>query len=195
MICYAKIPVNGTTEQVVDLFGEFAVSPEQIILDLSLAPKGINGVFTEIKTRLLNCDETLVIDSIKSLGKNGREIAKELQWFIDNDITLMIVDIPSTHNNPDAIKTLYELYSNMAVTEIRNVKEQQQVGIARARANNTTLGRKRIPYPDNWKKYYTLWIQKKISAAEFMSATGLKKGTLYNLIKQYKEQEACAKEA
>ena len=195
MICYAKISVNGSTEQVVDLFDEFAVSPEQIILDSSLAPKGINGVFTNIKTRLLNCNDSLIIDSINSLGKNGREIAKELQWFIENDIALIIVDIPSTHNNPDAIKTLYELYSNMALTEIRNVKEQQQVGIARARANNTTLGRKRIPYPDNWEKYYLLWKQKKISATEFMKATGLKKGTLYNLIKQYKEQETCVKEA
>ena len=42
---------------------------------------------------------------------------------------------------------------------------------------------------------YVKWEQKKITSAEFKSLTGLKKGTFYNLIKQYRRMLSSAKEA
>ena len=85
---------------------------------------------------------------------------------------------------------LCDWYSLAAAAEIKNVKEKQREGIKKSQEENITLGRKRIPYPSNWESAYSKWENKEISATEFMEMTGLKKRTLYNLIKQYKKQVA-----
>ncbi len=196
MIYYAKTSLNGTFEAALELFKTHGISAEDVIWDNSVVQKNSNSVFQKIKTDLLKSHDTLVIDSVNSLGKNNREISKELNWFRQNNIPLFILSVPtSLENSTSAINTLTELYSSLAAIEINNVKTQQKIGIAKARANNTTFGRKRIPYPDNWAENYCLWKEKKITANEFMEATKLKKGTLYNLIKQYKDSEAVAKNA
>ena len=53
-----------------------------------------------------------------------------------------------------------------------------------------------IPVPANWDETYSKWENKEITIDQFMEATGLKRGTLYNLIKaargDSKQQETCS---
>ena len=196
MICYAKIQSYDSQIEIYNLFLNYGAEPDDIVLDTSNTTKKYNSVFQELKRFLLEKTDVLIINSIGSLGKNGREIVKELVWFKENNIPIIILDIPSTlQETAPAMDTLVEIYSYIASVEIRNVKTNQQIGFEKARSESKPLGRKRIPYPENWDKYYSLWKQKKISITEFMESTNLKKGTLYNLIKQYQEQEDIAKEA
>ena len=196
MLYYAKISVNSDANAIRSLFLALGATEESIILDTSHAPKQENSVLQQLKQSLLATGEHLTIDSLRSLGKNSREISKELQWFISNHKSLSVLDIPSTLNDTAIpLQLLSEVYLLLAASEIHNVKTTQQAGIQAARAANRPLGRAKIPYPENWETAYQQWKHKNISITEFMALTGLKRGTLYNLIKQYKDVESIQKEA
>lgn len=49
-----------------------------------------------------------------------------------------------------------------------------------------TPGRKKISFPDNWESLYATWDNGEITAKEFMDKSGLKKGTFYHLVNEYK---------
>ena len=196
MIYYAKISTNGSSDTVEQMFLSLGADKRTIIIDNSVAQKQPEGLFETLKNKLLKSKDALVIDAISSLGKNNREISKELQWFKDNNIKLIILNISSTFNeSAQPIDVLVDVYKNMADVEIQNVKTQQQAGIIRVQSKAKPYGRKRIPYPDNWESSYLRWKKKEISISEFMKITGLKKGTIYNLIKQYNQQQEIAKQA
>ena len=50
-----------------------------------------------------------------------------------------------------------------------------------------STGRKKISFPDNWENLYAAWDNGEITAKEFMDKSGLKKGTFYHLVNEYKE--------
>ena len=188
MLYYSKISAAKPHNVPYDLFVSNGATPDLIFLDFSSTPKLPEGIFNKLKDRLLKTGDSLTIDSLNSLGKNGREISKELQWFVNNHIKLIILDLPlSMRDAVSPIEILSELYAGLAKIEIENVKNKQASGIQRVRELNKPIGRKKIPYPDNWEPMYRRWERKEISVSEFMQLTNLKKGTLYNLIKQYKE--------
>lgn len=196
MLYYAKITAANPKDRALALFSASGATEEEIILDASTVQKTQECIYEWLKRSLKNQPTTLTIDSLNSLGKNNREIAKELQWFYDNQIHLVVLDVPTTiHKEASPLKVLTELYKNLAAKEIQNVKENQKLGIERSKVENKPLGRKKIPYPPNWEKLYQQWENKQITPDEFMAATGLKKGTLYNLIKQYKATMVISKQA
>ena len=190
MIYYAKISSKTSSDDIRDLFLKSGATNDTIALDTSSIQKREGSFFQLLKNQLLETGESLTIDSLQSLGKTSREISKELRWFLENDVHLIVLNLPSTKQSLSSpMQVLSEVYSILAASEIRNVKENQKIGIHAARISNKPLGRARIPYPENWESTYRRWKQKDISIAEFMELTGLKRGTLYNLIKQYNIQE------
>ena len=196
MIFYSKITAKNNMDSDYHLFQSYGATEDNMILDTSLAPKKQGSVFHKVKDSLINNNMTLVIDSLRSLGKTNREIAKELQWLRENKISLKVIDLPVTfEDNVDPIKLLAEVFTHLSALEIQNVKEKQAEGIKKSQQQNKPLGRKRIPYPSNWEVLYWKWEKKEITISEFKELSGLKKGTLYNLIKQYKNEIQIAKEA
>lgn len=197
MLYYSKITARSDRDAVYINFINYGGTEENIVLDISTSQKKEESVYQRIKAELLEKREGLAIDSLASLGKNNREIAKELQWFADNNIPLKVLNIPSTlGEKASPTQILAEAYQHLAEIEIRNVKKSQLAGIQKARDEKRTLGRKKIPYPKNWEENYKLWKMEKITAVEFMQAVGLKKGTFYNLLKQYNQKQVVmAKEA
>lgn len=197
MLYYSKITARSDRDAVYINFINYGGTEENIVLDISTSQKKEESVYQRIKTELLEKREGIVIDSLASLGKNNREIAKELQWFADNNIQLKVLNIPSTMvEKASPTQILAEAYQHLAEIEIRNVKKSQLAGIQKAQDEKRTLGRKKIPYPKNWEENYKLWKMEKITAVEFMQAVGLKKGTFYNLLKQYNQKQVVmAKEA
>ena len=189
MLYYAKISPNLESDVTLNLFAQHGIDCSLVILDRSLSPKQPDSIFNNLKEILISCNESLTIDSLNSLGKTKREIFKELQWFVNNTVRLIILDLPSTFSaTTSPVQLLSELYEQLAAIEINNVKQKQAIGIQNSRSQNKPLGRKRISYPPDWENIYRRWVNKEINISEFMAQTNLKKGTLYNLIKQYKEQ-------
>lgn len=188
MICYAKLAKNKEISSILQAFENAGFSKEHIILDDSNIQKQNGSVYYGIKDQLIKQKESLMIDSLSSLGKNNREIYRELSWIQIHRIPLYILDIPSTldkSNFRSSETIISEVFAYLAEREISNQKKGQQFGIEKARIQGRQLGRSKINYPSNWDLLYFRWKNNEISSKEFIEQSGLKKGTFYNLLKQY----------
>ncbi|MBR1907111.1 MAG: recombinase family protein [Clostridiales bacterium] len=188
MIGYAKIRPNDEKESVSALFQPYRC--EKIIIDDSHNPKAEDSIWQRLKQEIFSSDDRdLIVDSLFSLGKTGREISKELEWAYSNNIKLYIITVPSTfENQPFANKLLVELYRDKASLERKNVAVRQAEGQRSATEANVRFGRPTTPYPANWEKDYAAWRNKELTTNDFMERSKLKKGTFYNLIKRYKNE-------
>lgn len=186
MIYYAKLSRNKDVNKVIDAFSKIGIQKDKVVLDNSPVQKQEGCIFYEIKNMLIKSNESLTIDSLTSLGKNNRELYNELVWFDVHNIPLHILDIHMSTENPIVTtKILLDAFAALSEREVKNMKEGQLVGIEKAKKQGTHMGRARIDYPDNWNSLYSKWSAKEITSKEFLQQSGLKKGTFYNLLKQY----------
>lgn len=188
MIYYAKANGNTSNQQIERFFEEFGIKKELVVIDHDHNQKQQGSKYYNIKENLLVTRDIFVIDTLTSIGKNNREIYKELSWFVKNGIQLKVLDIPTTIRTSDSSfsnQIMMEIFSVLSKREINNSKEKQKIAIAIAKKNGKELGRKRIQYPDNWDKLYSRWKASEITAKTFIELSGLKKGTFYNLLKKY----------
>ena len=170
---------------------DFAASGvDEIIIDYYQERKNSSESYQQAKQRAIETGE-LIIDNLDSLGKTSREIAKELDWFATQMIALHVISLPSTlRPEMKATCILRDVYAELAEAERERVRKAQQAGIRKAQAGQKKLGRTRIPFPDNWDENYSKWLRGELTIDQFMQVTGLKRGTLYNLIKASKEEKA-----
>lgn len=124
-------------------------------------------------------DAIVVVSSAKLFGTSSADILRELEWFAENGVIIVMADSKASFTTDAAtnalvLQTLIDVYASMPSTNITSFK----VG----------AGRKKIPYPENWETLYEDWEDGLITATEFMEKTGLKKGTFYHLAASYKEQ-------
>lgn len=145
----------------------------------------------------LRAGDTLVVHEFDRLGRNKKLTLKELQYFKDNGIRLVALNLPTTQMDTkdnlmlDTINNIViELYTMLAQQEIESREKRQREGIDIALANGVKFGRKEIKYPDKWDFIMKGLEDKTIkSNIEAMNILGLKKTTYYKLLKQYKEQD------
>ena len=114
--------------------------------------------------------DTLVVHEFDRLGRNKKLTLKELQYFKDNHIRLVALNLPTTQMNTDdnlMLETInnivIELYTMMAQQEIETREKRQREGIDIALANGVKFGRKEIEYPKEWKQVIELVDDKTIS--------------------------------
>ena len=124
-----------------------------------------------------------MISSINNIGSNKQEVYEQLLWLKTNKIVTIFADYPATHifdnpaSNQLAISVIIDVYSSLLGNKTFDIRS----------AMAATTGRKKISFPDNWENLYVAWDNGEISAKEFMDKSGLKKGTFYNLVNEYKE--------
>lgn len=173
---------NGIDEekQLKDLLYSLASEYEIEIVVCRDSKRG-NNTYREIKTEF-DKETVLVISNINVLGSDSLDIYKELLYLQNMNSYVVILDLKSSHTldiekNHTVLNTVIEMY------EINNSKI-----INGFKAHQASLaGRKKIKYPENWDELYRQWENKNISSKEFMEKSGLKKGTFYHLITEYKE--------
>lgn len=130
----------------------------------------------------VNTEIIYLVSSLQSLGLNDADIATQLNWFIKNQVKLVICEIPSTYEfgvsqpiNKAVLSSLLQFILN-ARTDIVTVPFYKK----------STAGRNKLPFPDNWDELYEKWSQKEITSKDFMDKSGLKKATFYNMLTEYK---------
>ena len=125
----------------------------------------------------------LIISSVNNIGSNKNDVFKELTWLKDHHIETIFADYPATQifDNPMA----NELALNVIIDVYASLLDNKTFDIRSTMAAPT--GRKKISFPSNWESLYALWDNGEISAKEFMEKSGLKKGTFYHLVNEYRE--------
>lgn len=139
--------------------------------------------FNQLKRDIEKEKGLLIISSINNIGSNKNDVFKELAWLKNNHIATIFADYPATQifDNPAA----NELALSVIIDVYASLLDNKTFDIRSAVAAST--GRKKISFPDNWKNLYAAWDNGEITAKEFMDKSGLKKGTFYHLVNEYKE--------
>lgn len=168
------------------------VPEENIVMDKASGKDTDRPGYQALKGPLgLRRGDTLVIVSLDRLSRNKMDIKKELQWFHDNGIRLMILDLPTTLIEvPEGQGWIIEMVTNILIEVIASVAEQERMtirkrqreGIDAAKKTGKHLGRPRVKEPDDWDETVALWRSGKITAVEAMKRSGLKRTTFYKKV-------------
>ena len=167
---------------------------EKIYSDKATGKNFNRPEYTKLKDALRKGD-TLVVHEFDRLGRNKKLTLKELQYFKDNGIRLVALNLPTTQlDTTDNVmletinNIVIELYTMMAQQEIETREKRQREGIDIALANGVKFGRREIEYPKNWDSVIALVESKQINNIDAMQMLGLKKTTYYKLLKEYKNK-------
>ena len=175
------------------------ISLEKIYTDQQTGKNFNRPRYQVLKEDILRTGDTLIITELDRLGRNKQDTLKELQYFKDKGIRVMILEIPTTLQDLSALDNsmaqmimetinnmLIELYATMAQAEIEKKEKRQQEGIAakKARGEWHDYGRPQAQKPSNWNEVIEKWQSGEITAVKAMELTGLKKTTFYKLVKQ-----------
>lgn len=171
-------------DEIMNLYADQA-DEFQIISENRRSYRQLEHLLSHIDIKMA----AVAIADISSLGLATEDIVNHLNWFIDHDICLFICKYSTTYEygmiqpmNKIVLTTLLQstLNANKNITEI-------------PRKNRGNTGRKKVVFPDNWDELYEKWNEYKITSAEFIEKTGLKKATFYNMLAEYntmlKEQD------
>ena len=152
-----------------------------------------------LKEDILRSGDTLIITELDRLGRNKQDTLKELRYFQDRGIRVMILEIPTTTQDLSKLDNsmakiimetinnmLIELYATMAQAEIEKKEKRQREGIEtkKARGEWEDYGRPKAQKPSNWEEVIAQWERGEITAVKAMELTGTKKTTFYKLLKQ-----------
>ena len=167
---------------------------EKIYADKATGKNFNRPEYTKLKDALRKGD-TLVVHEFDRLGRNKKLTLKELQYFKDNGIRLIALNLPTTQmDTKDNVmletinNIVIELYTMMAQQEIEIREKRQREGIDIALGKGVKFGRKEIEYPKNWDSVMVLVECKQINNIDAMQMLGLKKTTYYKLLKEYRNK-------
>lgn len=201
---------TSTKEQHLDRgineISDFCISNnfklERIYTDQQTGKSFDRPRYTVLKYDILRTGDILIITELDRLGRNKSETLKELEFFRDKDIRVMILEIPTTLQDLSKFDNsmakmvmetinnmLIELYAAMAQAEIEKKEKRQREGIQakKARGEWDNYGRPRIKKPNNWDEIINKVNRKEITSVEAMRIMGLKKQLIINYAKQVRK--------
>lgn len=157
-----------------------------------------------LKEDVLRENDVLIVTELDRLGRNKRDTMKELQYFKDHNIRVMVLELPTTlmdfsKMNNDLAKMMLEtinnmmleLYASMAQAELEKKEKRQREGIAakKLRGDWSDYGRPRVMDFDKFCDEYEKVLRNELRPFELMKKLSLSKATYYRYAKQYEEQK------
>lgn len=139
--------------------------------------------FNQLKRDIEKEKGLLIISSINNIGSNKKEVFDELTWLKNHHIETVFADYPATQifdnpmTNELALSVILDVYASLLNNKTFDIRSTVAA----------TTGRKKISFPDNWESLYAAWDNGEITAKDFIDKSGLKKGTFYHLVNEYKE--------
>lgn len=152
-----------------------------------------------LKDEILEDGDTLLVTELDRLGRNKEATLKELQFFKENHIRVMVLELPTTLLDLTVMDNslarmmletinnmMIELYASMAQAEIEKKEKRQREGIEakKARGEWEDYGRPRVMSIEKFADEYRLVQQGKKKPFELMKELGMTKPTFY----RYKNQ-------
>lgn len=195
---YARV---SSKEQHLDrqiLALEKYVSRENILVDKASGKDLERPSYQALKGALgLRKGDTLYITSLDRLSRNKQDIKAELEWFKENQVTLRVLDLPTSMIEvPEGqewvldmiTNILVEVLASMAEQERMTIRKRQAEGIAAAKAKGKYLGRPRLVFPDHFSEIYEQWRAKEITAKEAMVLLNVPRSSFYKLVRLYESR-------
>lgn len=154
----------------------------------------------KVLKRILDDGDTLIITEVDRLGRNKVDTMKELRWFQEHGIRLLILEIPTTLMDISKMDNelaqlmlstinnmMVELYVSMAEAEMHKKEKRQREGLEELRksGNWDKMGRPRKMSQIAFNLQYERVVNREITPFALMKELGLNKSTYYNYKKAY----------
>ena len=166
--------------------------------------KSFNRPTYSLLREMLDSGDTLIISELDRLGRIKDDILKELQYYKDLGVRIMILEIPTTlvdfstmENSMSAMllatinTVIIEVYAAMAQAELEKNKKRQREGYEALRASgkwDEVLGRPRALAKDTFEKEYKLVLEGKMRPVDLMRKHNISRGTYYRYRDDYKKE-------
>lgn len=147
-----------------------------------------------LKEEILESGDTLIVTELDRLGRNKNATLSELRFFHDNNIRVMVLELPTTllpikdmENSMSKMmletinNMMIELYASMAQAEMVKKEKRQREGIEakKARGEWNDYGRPRVMEIDEFAKQYRAVEKGTKKPFELMRELEMTKATFY----------------
>lgn len=204
---YVRVSTKEQNEsRQLALATKYDIRKSDIFIDKATGRNLDRPAYQALKEDLRSGD-ILIVDSIDRLSRNKQQAMKELSYFKENKIKVVIEEIPTTHmllngDCNDAIldminNIIIEVYATFAHIEYDKITRRRTEGINAMPINPLTgkkmssktgqdTGRPKVLNnisPENLK-LIKLWIKKELKLADLKALTGISERTLYRIKKE-----------
>lgn len=179
------------------------VPEENIVVDKQSGKNLQRPGYMALKGALgLRKGDALYVMSLDRLSRNKADIKGELQWFKEQGIRLMILDLPTTMVQVpegqewilDMVNSIViEVLSSIAEQERETIRKRQRQGIDAARAKGKHLGRPALKMPDHFDQIYSEWKRGEYTARKAMDMLGMKSSSFYRMVRAYEVKQTESK--
>ncbi len=137
--------------------------------------------------------DLLVIKSIDRLGRNYGEILEQWRKItreIGADIEVLDMPLLNTSAGHDDLTGAFisdlvlQILAYVAETERSFIRSRQREGIAAAKARGVQFGRQKNEVPQEFQRYYRLWLQGEITVRQAAKELGMSSSTFYRRCKE-----------
>ena len=137
--------------------------------------------------------DVLYIKSLDRLSRSKADIKRELQWFQENGIRLMILDLPSSMIQvPEGQEWIIEMINNilievlssMAEQERHTIRKRKREGIEAAKLQGKHLGRPMCRKSEKWDEVIADWRSGKVTAKKAAEILQVSSSTFYRMVKR-----------
>ena len=159
---------------------------------------GNRGHLKALRDLILKQGDTLVIRNIEVLGSNKRFILDTIKLLYMKGIMVYFIENQEL-NSSKYIDDQMELIEQLLISK-ENARKRQgtingisqmpvnEYGIRVSLRTDKEIGRPAIKMPDNFQDVYYKWKSKLISTNKAIEELGLKKGTFYNMVREYESK-------
>ena len=163
-------------------------------VDVILEDRPERGQYKMLR-RFLREGDTLMVTALSSLGDSDGPIGEELDYFLQHEIRLVVLELPITMQDLDkastalvyrTVKEVLQVWQQQKATlQVQRLVRQKE-GIQAARKAGRQFGRPVIDYPKDWKCVFEQWQTRDISAVEACRKLKLSRSTFFRMAKRYR---------
>ena len=167
------------------------VEEENIIVDKASGKNLERPGYQALKGVLgLRQGDTLVITSLDRLSRSKTDIKQELQWFKEQGIRLMILDLPtSLIEIPEGQEWIRDMIENILIEVLSSIAEQERKTIKKRQREGIEAARPKLKVPDTFPEVYEQWKQNNITAKKAIELLGISPSSFYRIVKKYENDE------
>lgn len=173
---------------------------EKIYTDQQTGKNFNRARYIVLKEDILRSGDILIITELDRLGRNKKETLNELRYFKDNNIRVMILELPTTlvdlTGKNDSMSNmmletinnmLIELYASLAQAEMEKKEKRQREGIEakKARGEWDDYGRPRAIEFNKFCEQYQRVVNMEIRPFALMRELNMKRSTFYDYKKKF----------
>ena len=176
----------------------------KVYVDMASGKTFDRPAYQILKQEVLETGDTLIITEVDRLGRNKNETLRELRYFQNMGVRVIVLEIPTTCVDYSAYQSgiaemlmetinnmLIEMFASLAEAEMEKRIKRQREGIEamKARGDWYQYGRPRVMKLEEFRKEYLKVEMGVVRPFDLMRQLGMSKGTYYRYIAELKKAE------